>query len=185
MLNSIFPLKGHSTKHSAHALSLDILEEIFAFVPYECCQNSWIASSKLHIPLATKLKKLRQYQDWIQEQINQLRTGIAELKSSTEVLKVSMEVVKVNNVRISASIEELKVKSERLNVSIEELKDNTEKLKVSSEKLNVSIEELKVNTEKLKEKKVKEIAALKPKSENCQSGIAELEEGKVMNESMK
>ncbi|KAI1697175.1 hypothetical protein Ddc_19887 [Ditylenchus destructor] len=121
MLNSTRALKGHSAKHSAHALSLDILEEIFAFVPYKYCQNSWIASSKLHIPLASKLKKLRQYQDWIQKQINEL------------------------DARVDAIIAE-----RRANIA-----------------------------------ELKEMLALKPKSENCQKGIAELEQSHGMEESAK
>ncbi|KAI1693862.1 hypothetical protein DdX_20427 [Ditylenchus destructor] len=162
ILNFTLPLKRRTTKYSIHALSLDILEEIFLFVPYECCQNSWIASSKLQIPLASKLKRLHQYQEWIQEQINLLAERIEVLKASTA--------------EMNASIAEMNARTAELKASTEVLKVNTEQLKVNTKVLNVNIENTKVNIEVLKKKCDKEFAALKPKIENCEREIVELEE---------
>ncbi|KAI1697174.1 hypothetical protein Ddc_19886 [Ditylenchus destructor] len=139
ILNSTLKLKRRSAQHSAHALSLDILEEIFLFVPYECCQNSWIASSKLQIPLASKLKRLRQYQDWIQEQINLLADKVEILKASTAEQKASIEELKARSAEMDASIAELKANSAELDASILELRESTAELNAGIANANLSI----------------------------------------------
>ncbi|KAI1694453.1 hypothetical protein Ddc_22123 [Ditylenchus destructor] len=80
------PLKAASGRNSAHSLPFDILEEIFLFVPYQYCQNIWIASSILQIPLAPKLKRLRAYQEWLQVQIDQLKADSISQKTRIDKL---------------------------------------------------------------------------------------------------
>ncbi|KAI1715227.1 hypothetical protein Ddc_11037 [Ditylenchus destructor] len=152
--NFSLPLKAVSGRNSAHSLPFDILEEIFLFVPYQYCQNIWIASSILQIPLAPKLKRLREYQEWVQVQIQQLKadyesqkTEIDKLKTDSESLRSEINKLKIDYESQKTEIDKLKtdILSQQAQTRIDEQQTEIDKLKIDYESQKTEINKLKTD----------------------------------------
>ncbi|KAI1718627.1 hypothetical protein Ddc_09270 [Ditylenchus destructor] len=148
--NSSLPLKPASGRNSACSLPFDILEEIFLFVPYKYCQNIWIASSILQIPLAQKLKRLHEYQEWLQVENATLKEENEKLKISDETRKKEADVLKASYKVCQEENSTLKDENEKLKISNETRKKEADVLKASYKVCQEENATLKDENEKLK-----------------------------------